>query len=229
MMQSLDCNLCKFKNQCLYSKLTSQLIRARWNKLKIIKNYKNGETIFDEGDTPNSLFCVCKGRVKITKTSDNGENAIISIRKPGMMFGYSSMCQGANYTASIAMGDVYISSFNKNTWLEFLRLDFDFSIEIMKSFCTEIEDLQTRIALMLYKNARERIVNVLLNHISFTTQASKIPTVYNLKRNEIAELCGLRVETVVRMLRKLEKKKIIKRERNAIKIIDMKSMLNLKI
>jgi DNA-binding MarR family transcriptional regulator len=82
---------------------------------------------------------------------------------------------------------------------------------------------------MLYKNARERIVNVLLNHISFTTQASKIPTVYNLKRNEIAELCGLRVETVVRMLRKLEKKKIIKRERNAIKIIDMKSMLNLKI
>ncbi len=228
-MVSLDCNACKFKLQCLYSKITSQITRVRWNELKRTRIYKKNEAIFNEGETPNSFFCVCKGRVKVTKTSDNGESIILGIRNPGMMFGYACLCKATNYTVSAkAMGESLISVFHKDVWVDLLKSDFEFCLELMRLFCAEIGNLQTRLATMAYKSAEEKIASVLLNHISFTTQSTPTPTVYNLKRNEIAELCGLRVETVVRTLQKLERKKIIKRESHAIKILQIKQLIELR-
>jgi len=228
-MVSLDCNVCRFKLQCLYSKITSQITRVRWNELKRTRIYQKNESIFNEGEIPNSFFCVCKGRVKITKSSSSGDSIIIGIRNPGMMFGYACLCRDSSYiTSSKAMNESLISVFHKDVWTDLLKSDFEFSIELMRLFCAEIGNLQTRLATMAYQSAEEKIASVLLNHISFTTQSTPTPTVYNIKRNEIAELCGLRVETVVRTLQKLERKKIIKRESHAIKILQIKQLIELK-
>ncbi len=221
-MVSLDCNICNHKNNCLYSKINSHITRARWNELKKTFIYKKNDYVFKEGETPQYFFCVCKGKIKIEKNTLNGNEAIISIRAPGMMFGYACLCKNKKYELSaISMGESFVSGFHKDLWIEILKSDFEFCIEIMRQFCIEIGNLQEKIASTLYQTAEEKISSVLLNHISFPTHTEQIPVVYNLKRNDIAKLCGLRIETVVRILKKLEKDKIIKRDKSYIRVLNI--------
>jgi CRP-like cAMP-binding protein len=80
--------------------------------------------------------------------------------------------------------------------------------------------------MMAWQNAEEKVINVIINHISFVTQNDPNPIV-SIKRSEIAEICGLRVETVVRTLQKLEDKKIIKRDGQKIKILSLSKLLEI--
>ncbi|MEF3280003.1 MAG: Crp/Fnr family transcriptional regulator [Elusimicrobiota bacterium] len=227
-MLSLDCNNCKFSSNCLYSKIKLEQVRQKWNKYKRTCSYRNGDIIYNEGDVPTAIYNVCKGRVKISRSSASGENIIIWIKNPGSMFGYYSLCRNELHkSSSKSMGDTIISTFPKDFFVDLLKSDFEFTLEIIKGFCSDILYLQTRLSNMAYKTAEEKIASVLINHISFSTKNTKTPYVYNLKRTEISEIAGLRIETVVRTLQKFEKRKIIKREQNSIKILSIDDLLKI--
>jgi CRP-like cAMP-binding protein len=223
----LDCDKCTSNGVCFYSKIKSSVTKRNWNHLKNTKTLKKDEIIFNEGETPKNFYIVCSGKVSITKKSINGEKMILSIRTPGHMFGYGCLCKEGNYIATAkTIINTTISYFSKEKWIEILKSDFDFSLEIMKLFCTEISNLQTRLCMMAWQNAEEKVVNALINHISFVTQNDPNP-ILSIKRSEIAEICGLRVETVVRTLQKLEDKKIIKRDGQKIKILSLSKLLEI--
>jgi len=223
----IDCNKCGGKSLCFYSKIKSPITKARWNNLKNTKSFIKNEFVFVEGETPKNFYIVCNGKISITKTSANGDRIILSIRTPGHMFGYACMFRESNYISTAkAIIPTTVSYFSKEKWIEILKSDFDFSLEIMKLFCTEIGNLQTRLCMMAWQSAEEKVVNTLINHISFVTQNDPNP-VLSIKRNEIAEICGLRIETVVRTLQKLENKKIIKREKQKIKILSLQKLIEI--
>ncbi len=225
-MPIVDCKKCIKNDICIYSKIKSEKAKEMWNELKRICYHKNGDFIFQEGDNPKSFFIVCSGKVKIFKNSGNGNFMIISIKPPGSMFGYSCMCREDTYIVSAkSMENTTIATFPKDFWVNILKNDFDFSLEIMRLMCIEIGYLQTRLAHIAYHTAEEKVASVLLNHIRFTTQGEKEPEISQLKRTDIAELCGLRIETVVRTLKKFESKKIIKRSGMKINILNMAELL----
>lgn len=227
-MPLIDCKKCIRKDYCVFSKIRIESTKKRWNESKRVCFHKNGDIIFQEGDIPTSFFIVCNGKVKIYKSSTNGNNIILSIRTPGSMFGYSCLCREDIYSVTAKVSEnSTISIFPKDFWIDLLRSDFDFSIDIMKLMCSEIGYLQMRLAQIAYQNADEKVASVLLNHIRFTSQTEKEPEITGLKRSDIAEICGLRIETVVRTLQKLESKKIIKRTGTTIKIINLTELLRL--
>lgn len=228
-MPIIDCNKCKDRNYCVFSKIKSEETKKRWNDFKRICFHKSGDTIFREGEIPTSFYIVCSGKVKIYKSSKNGNQMILSIRMPGNIFGYSCLCRNDtvyHITAKVAENST-ISLFPKDFWIDLLRSDFEFSLEIMRLMCSEIGNLQMRLAQIAYQNAEEKVASVLLNHIVFTTHAQKEPEIIKLKRTDIAEICGLRIETVVRTLQKFENKKIIKRTGSNIKIININELIKI--
>lgn len=228
LIEKLDCDKCSFRKQCIYSQIKNPKTKRIWNTNKRSCINHDGDIIFQEGDYPENFMLVCKGRVKLYKTTPSGEQVITAIKYPGNMFGYSCVCREDRFILNAkAMGEIYISFFPKKFFIEMLRNDFDFCYAIMKIFCMDIGNLQTKIASMAYQTAEEKIAGILLNHISFSTKNTPTPTIYGLKRTEIAEISGLRIETVVRTLARFEKKKIIKRERDSIKILDMDKLLEI--
>lgn len=228
-MLIIDCNKCKEKDYCIFSKIKSEETKKRWNESKRICFHKSGDTVFREGETPNSFYIVCSGKVKIYKSSKNGNQMIVSIRLPGNIFGYTCICRNDtvyHITAKVAENST-ISLFPREIWIDLLKSDFDFSLEIMRLMCSEIGNLQMRLAQIAYQNADEKVASVLLNHIAFTTHTDKVPEIVKLKRTDIAEICGLRIETVVRTLQKFENKKIIKRTGTTIKIINLDELIKM--
>ncbi|HJY22538.1 MAG TPA: response regulator, partial [Hanamia sp.] len=58
-----------------------------------INKYKKKQIIYSEGNHPNRLYYVLKGKVKTYKSNDNGKELITEIYSTGDFFGYVAMLE----------------------------------------------------------------------------------------------------------------------------------------
>jgi CRP/FNR family transcriptional regulator, cyclic AMP receptor protein len=64
------------------------------------RRYRRNEVIFHEGDPGDSLHVLVEGRVKITRESSEGTEAIVAILSPGDTFGELVLLDGAVRSAT---------------------------------------------------------------------------------------------------------------------------------
>ncbi|OQY41757.1 MAG: hypothetical protein B6227_04165 [Fusobacteriia bacterium 4572_74] len=77
-------------------------------------SYKKGETIFIQGESPNNIFIIQNGEIKIVKQLDETEIELIRF-KEGNLFGETELIGIFKYIASaIALTDVKLLVFSKS-------------------------------------------------------------------------------------------------------------------
>ena len=64
------------------------------------RRFRRDEVIFHEGDPGDSLHIVVEGRVKITRESAEGEEAIVAVLSPGDSFGELVLLDAAPRSAT---------------------------------------------------------------------------------------------------------------------------------
>ena len=64
------------------------------------RRFRRDEVVFHDGDPGDSLHVVVEGRVKITRQSTDGEEAIVAILSPGDSFGELVLLDGAPRSAT---------------------------------------------------------------------------------------------------------------------------------
>jgi CRP/FNR family cyclic AMP-dependent transcriptional regulator len=69
------------------------------------RRFRRGEVIFHESDPGDSLHVVVEGRVKITRESTEGEEAIVVVLAPGDTFGELVLLDGAPRSATATAMD----------------------------------------------------------------------------------------------------------------------------
>lgn len=227
-MLAQKCDECKFISSCFYSLIDISQTKQKWNTYRKIISFNDHSKVYNEGDKADGVYVVCCGRVKMYKSFNGSGQILTSIKKPGSIFGYEAICKEYHYSCdAITMGNTNLNFIKKEYFLDMLLNDNVLMFRMIKILCLDIDYLQLRLLNIAYQSSDKKIADVLLNHISYSTKTSKTPIVYNLKRTEIAELCGLRIETVVRTLAKFEKEKIIKRKINSIEIIQPHKLMNI--
>src|SRR5262245_48457704 len=60
---------------------------AAENSDRKIKRYKEGDTIFAQGDLCDGVFYIREGSCKITVTSERGKDAVVALHAKGDFFG----------------------------------------------------------------------------------------------------------------------------------------------
>ena len=73
------------------------------------RRYANGEPIFWEGDSPDWLYIVGEGRVKVAKYTSSGKELIVAIFNSSSAFGEVAVFDGISYPASaIALDETVV-------------------------------------------------------------------------------------------------------------------------
>src|SRR5574342_329684 len=65
-------------------------LRYKWKpflKYGQMIEFEKNKVIYRQGETGKGIYYLCKGEVKITLLSDKGDERIINIVPPGMLFG----------------------------------------------------------------------------------------------------------------------------------------------
>lgn len=171
------------------------------------KKVDRNETIFREGTEGHFYYQLVSGSVRWVNINEEGKEFIQNIIQPGESFGEFPLFDDNVYAASaIACSDSVVIRLHKVTFLNLLR-EYP---EIHFAF-TRLLTQRLRFKFLLLKEfacfGPEHRISTLFNHLK-ESQKKECTNKYQvqLTRQEIANMTGLRVETVIRSIRQLHDK-----------------------
>jgi CRP/FNR family transcriptional regulator, cyclic AMP receptor protein len=174
------------------------------------KKVRKGETIFSEGSKALFYHQLVEGKLKWINIDDEGKEFIQHIVEAGECFGELPLFDGEPYAATaVAEEDSLILRLHQSTFQQVLK-DYP---DIVLSF-TKLLAQRLRYKFMLVKELSSyspghRILTLIKymkqNKMNMCLKCNKLL----LTRQQLANMTGLRVETVIRAIKDLEEKKFL--------------------
>ncbi len=174
------------------------------------KKLDQAEIIFKEGTNCQFYMQLISGSVKWFNIDEEGKEYIQTIIEPGECFGEIPLFDGGPYAATaIAEEPTMIIRLSKNSFMQLIRDNPDIHFSFTKLLAKRV-----RFKFLLLKSlalqAPEARISTLLNYLkkenkNFCPECNQL----NLTRQQIADMTGLRVETVIRTIRSMHEKGIL--------------------
>lgn len=179
----------------------------------VVRSYKKGEVILKEGSKARFYFQVVSGEVKMVNTGESGQEFIQGIFKEGNSFAEPPLFLEVAYPASaIALLDSEIIILEKTKLLALLEQDFRLQMRLIKSLSQRIYYKSVIAKEISLYDAGHRIlglIDFLKERDGFAGRQYPV----TLTRQQIADLTGLRVETVIRAIKYLAEKELVQQGR----------------
>lgn len=171
------------------------------------KKVPAGEFIFHEGAESSFYYQLVSGKVRWVNINEEGKEFIQTIIEPDECFGELPLFDGEPFAANaIADEDCVIIRLHHSTFQQMLKenpeLHFDF---------TRLLAQRLRFKFLILKELAnhnpEGSISTLLNYFKQTQKniCSKCNRI-KLTRQQIADMTGLRVETVIRTMKSMQSK-----------------------
>ena len=219
--------------QCIVRELSS--LKAL-NKDELIKlancktsyTIKKGEPIFEEGETINGIFCIKDGVCKLSKLSANGKDQIVKLVKSGELLGQRSMIsEEPTNLSAVALEDMDVCFIPKQEVMSYFTSNNQFSMEVMKSICSDLKEADDHMVSMAQKTVKERLAETLLFLEDTFGKNDDGSLRIQLTREELAGMIGTATESCIRLLSEFNKSNYIELVGKKIKIIDKSKLKRL--
>lgn len=202
-------------------------------KLKSImytKFVKADSYLFWDGDPADYLYYVKKGRVKITKTTDNGNKITLYLHYAGDMFGQIDPFQQSFQTFNAeVIEDAEFGIIQQKDLETLLWQHRDLAIEFMKWMGMTHRMTQTKFRDLLLYGKTGALCSLLIRLSNSYGVHSKNGIKIDMKftNSEMAEMIGATRESVNRMLSDIRKEDAIIIENGTIVIKDIHYLRNI--
>jgi CRP-like cAMP-binding protein len=181
------------------------------------KAFDKNEIIFEEGIFPSNYFQILSGEVKMSNYNDDGREFIQGIFYKNQSFGEPPLFLNQKYPANaIAVENSEILLLPKSGFMKLLEENSKISIKIIENLAQRLYYKSVMAAEISTHEPEHRVLKLIDHGIDyFNFKKDKNGHLINFTRQQIGDLTGLRVETVIRAIKALEKK-------GELKIIDRK-------
>jgi CRP/FNR family transcriptional regulator, polysaccharide utilization system transcription regulator len=167
---------------------------------------KKGETVFDEGDALNGIYCIKDGICKLSKLSDNGKDQIVKLVKKGELLGQRSLIsEESTNLSAVAVEDMQVCFIPKQEILQFFNENNQFSLNMMKSVCGDLKDADDNMVNLAQKTVKQRLAETLLKLETDFGIHEDGSLKIQLSREEIAGMIGTATESCIRLLSEFNK------------------------
>jgi CRP-like cAMP-binding protein len=183
----------------------------------IKKSFDKNDIIFEEGNLPLHYYQIISGEIKMSNYNDDGREFIQGIFYNGQSFGEPPLFLNQKYPANaIAVENTEIFILPKENFMKLLEENPKVSVQIIENLAQRLYYKSVMAAEISTHEPEHRVLKLIDHGIAyFNFQKDKNGYLINFTRQQIGDLTGLRVETVIRAIKALEKKgelKIINRK-----------------
>lgn len=188
----------------LFQNLGAEL-SAKILKLGTKRQVGSNQFIFSEGDQAMFLPIVISGRVKLVRFPEPGKEVILGLFDAGEVFAIPPAMDGKLFPATaVAVEKSDVLLLPRKHFLELMESSSEFSAAIMGRMCGILRERADTVQILATSSAEQRVAGVLLRLAGELKpgEVKKIPH----RRQDIAEMAGLTLETTIRMIRNLAKK-----------------------
>jgi CRP/FNR family transcriptional regulator len=196
-------------------------------------NYSRGESLFLEDESPNCVFVICSGKVKLTVTSRDGKVAILRIVGSGGVLGLSAAMSGTlNETSAEAMEPCRVKAIRVNDFLRFLQTYPEASAEVTHCLLHDYRLVLNNVCrLALPATVAGRLASLLLEWLDAHSVATSRERrfIVTLTQEEIASMANTSRETVSRVLHQFQQEKLISIKGASVTILKPEALEELAI
>lgn len=192
--------------------------QCRWRR------HAAGEQIIDRQSESRDVFFVVSGAVRVVIYSLSGREVALDDIRAGGIFGEVAALDGNPRSASVmAVADTVVASLTHEQFIRLVREHPDFGISVMKRLAGVVRTATTRILDLSTLGANNRVHADLLQ---LTRGAPVNAQGHVLIRpipvhSDIAARVSTTRETVARVLNELSRQKVVRRDPDALVVLDV--------
>lgn len=181
------------------------------------KHINSLETIFHEGDHPNYYYQIIKGRIKLNHFDEDGKEIIQSILIPGQSVCELLLFIDEKYPVNAeTLSNCEILKISKINFFKLLSENMDISLDINKFLSERLYQKYLMMQSNLSLVPEVRLLGALNYFKSYSDNKGKYSFEFYLTRKQLASITGLRIETVIRTIKKMEGENTVKLENSKI-------------
>ena len=187
------------------------------------KNFQKNDVILMEDEVGSALFVIITGKVKVSRTSNDGREVILTILSDSDFFGEMAILDGQTRSATvIAIEETELFLIQRNDFLTLLKEYPEVSIALLQELTKRLRATDVKIKALSLKDAEGKVATVLLQLADDLgkikqgkVEIEKLPL-----QQDLANMAGTSRETISRTLHSFAKKGLIELDSNKLRILD---------
>lgn len=169
------------------------------------RRFAPNQTVFSEGDEATFLPIVLSGQVKLVRFPEPGKEVILGLFRTGEVFAIPPAMDGKRFPATaVAIDKSDLLLLPRERFLELMRSSSEFSAAIMSRMCGILRKRADTVQILATSSAEQRVASVILR-LAEELEGNGITKIPH-RRQDIAEMAGLTLETTIRVIRKMAEK-----------------------
>ncbi|CAN5116433.1 hypothetical protein BH09BAC2_BH09BAC2_17740 [soil metagenome] len=195
-----------------------------------VNTYKKKQIIYSEGNYPNKLFYIIKGRVRTFKSNDFGKELTISLFGEGDFLGYTALLENSRYKESAeAMNECEISMISKEDFETLINSSREVALTFIRMLAKNVTDKEQQLISIAYNSLRKKVADALINLCDKYKGEKDKEFSINISREELAKLAGTVTESLIRTLSDFKSEKLVAIKEGLVVILNenkLREMLN---
>ncbi len=223
-----NCLTCRLCSEGFFCQLPAPEMEA-FQKIKFTLAYPAGAILFVEGQTCRGIYILCRGRVKLSATSSQGQTLIFKIAKSGEVLGLNATVSGTPHITTAETGQACQLNFVKQgDFLQFLAEHPGACMHAAIHLSREGQQAYQQLRSFVMRSAPERIARLMLD---WSLGGVGMDAAHGIKvaltHDEIGQIIGMSRETVTRTLADFRKQHIAVLHGSTLLIQDMPALQQL--
>ena len=205
----------------IWSILTPEEKRVVADNLQI-HNFKKNQLIYAEGENPEFLWCILKGKIKKTKEGVGGRVQILRLMRPVQYFGYRAYFANEPYVSSaLAFEPSTLGAIPLDLVNRLIHQNTDLAMFFIHELSRNLGGSNTKIVNLTQKHIRGRLAEaliVMLDNYGFEDDNSTLK-IY-MSREDLANLSNMTTSNAIRTLSAFVTEKLLIVDGRRIKIVN---------
>lgn len=208
-----------------FDTLSQEQINLIHNNIKI-RTYKKNEPFYGEGEIPDSLYCLIRGKVKIYRGGMGGRSQIMRVCNAPELFGYrAALAEEPFLTGAAAIESCHVAVIPMSIILDIIRENALAACFFIKKLAILLGKSDERTVNLTQKHLRGRLAESLIflrNNYGLEEDGCTL-SIY-LSREDLASLSNMTTSNAIRTLSAFAQEKIVAIDGKKIKLINLEEL-----
>jgi CRP-like cAMP-binding protein len=205
----------RWKNFQYLSRAEMQLV----NDNLFEAGFKEGEIIIKQGSPASNVLFLISGMAKSYIEGLRGKNLIMEIIQPGsLVMGQGAYINSRNTFSVAAINDVQACFIDLGIFRQLTKTNSAFAESLLEDLFSKSLKSQTRMINLAQKKMPGRLADALLCFADEVFHSDTYKMIFT--RQELGEMTNMAKESVIRILKEMEKSGIISSGSDGIRILD---------
>jgi CRP-like cAMP-binding protein/ActR/RegA family two-component response regulator len=193
-----------------------------------INRYKEKQIIYSEGNHPNCLYYVIKGKVKVSISNEDGKELVTELYCAGDFLGYVALLEETVYQDTAkALEETELAVIPKNDFDDLMANNKEVTHTFIKLLAKNVTAKEKQLLGIAYNSLRKKVAEALLLLLHKYNQKGEDKFEIDIKREILAAIAGTAKESLIRTLGDFRNEKLIDIEDGNIVILNQHKLEHL--